>query len=391
MSDLWELFPVATLYGDDSGPKGFTKGAMLPLSDTCRKCPTRECWEASQGRKGISGECRFGINYQRLDASRLVVSIILTSQNMVTKRSKKQAKQQPEIRIAQAAFDRAVSRAASLGPLVIQDFDEARRSTAKELRSDPETLELVAAELRRDFGDTLGLSHDFLQLVKLVKGHAETLLQQKFPGLALHEAAERLPEEGAIFFSTELMLVKMDALIYLNEVNQAFDNPATFQAHPYLLKYVRIYRWQANQKELKISLSGESYGYYRYSSRALGAVFQGLLDNLVKYSPAGSDASIDFHEQNGELLISFISLGPRIDADEFDQIFIAGYRARAARTAVSDGLGVGLASAKNVSAALGLSLRVRQSPTEDQRFKNRYSTTFSLRLQGEPGEPVRRQ
>jgi signal transduction histidine kinase len=195
------------------------------------------------------------------------------------------------------------------------------------------------------------------------------------------DAAEQLPVEGAIYFSTELMLLKMDALTYLHEINLVYGQEKTFRIHPLVLKYVRIYAWQANQKHLDLQLSGDCYNVYRYNTEAVGVVVQGLLDNLVKYAPAGSKATIVFAEDPSQVVISFTSLGPRIHVDEVQQIFHPGYRGRAAQSLESSGgLGVGLATAKRVSDALDLNLTVHQDIKEDLKYRDRFSTTFGITL-----------
>ena len=113
-----------------------------------------------------------------------------------------------------------------------------------------------------------------------------------------------------------------------------------FQIHPLILKYCRIYRWQAEQKELDLQLYGSSYGYCRYNPQAIGAVVQGFLDNMVKYAPAGSNATIVFQEEAESITIDFTSLGPRIEDDESQKIFLPSFRARAARGTASSGLGL---------------------------------------------------
>jgi signal transduction histidine kinase len=270
---------------------------------------------------------------------------------------------------------------AALGPGVIGDFERSKQLVLDGLKKDPQMFEALAQQLRSDFQNTVGQSHDLLQLVKLVKGYAEVLLQEQCPGLSNEDAAEKLVTEGAIYFATELMLVKMDALIFLHEINLAHGGEGRFQIHPLVVKYVRIYKWQAQQKNLDLQLHGNAYGSCRYNPTAIGAVVQGLLDNLEKYAPAGSKATINFAENEERITVSFTSLGPRIEDDEIQQIFLPGVRARAAKGVASSGLGLGLATAKQVSDALDLNLSVRQDPQEDGKYRGRYTTTFSLTLQ----------
>jgi len=308
------------------------------------------------------------------------VGVVATDQSSASKRAKRRGRQNAALRVRAQDVEHAAKQTKLLGSGFVKDMERSKKDVMARLKEDPAIFKSLADELRKDFDKTLTQSHDFLQLVKLVRGYAETLLQEKYPDLSNEDAAERLPTEGAIFFSTELMLMKMDSLVFLDEVNQAFANETRFQIHPTVLKYCRIYRWQATQKNLTIELQGECYGYCRYSSRAIGAVLQSLLDNLVKYAPPGSKAVIRFDEQDSQINLSFISLGPRIDVNERDLVFLPGYRTQAARDAASEGLGVGLATAKNISDALNLGLRVEQSAASDPKYAGRYETTFRFRL-----------
>ncbi|NHA69915.1 sensor histidine kinase [Phycicoccus flavus] len=284
------------------------------------------------------------------------------------------------MRVKMADLQNAVDRARGLGPGVVADWKRSRDELLARLQDDPDMFAALAERLRQDFAETLTQSHDFLQLVKLVRGYSESLLLEKHPGISPEDAAERSPAEGAIFFATELMLVKMDALIFLNEVNRAFGSESRVRIHPYLLKYLRIYAWQADQKNLTIQLVGECFASAWYNANAIGAVFQGLLDNLVKYAPAGSKAVVRFEDYEDEVVLRFVSLGPKIERSEVEKIFLPGFRAVAARATASDGLGVGLATSKSISDALGLGLRVEQDDAPDEKYAARYETTFSVRL-----------
>ncbi len=372
---IWRLFPYPTLHDGR-----FVPGSVLDVHPDCARCPTKECTEARVAGPGQAQECRYGISFARVDETRLITGVHVTNLPNPTRRGRRRQKLEPERRVSPALLASAVARATELGPGVVDDHTRARAEMMKKLESDPELHKALADQLRKDFQDNLSQSHDFMQLVKLVRGHAEALLHDKFPGLDSTEAAEHLPVEGAIFFSTELMLVKMDALVFLNEINRAFGGETRFRIHSFVLKYVRIYNWQAKQKDLSIRLDGETYAWARYNGDAVGAVVQALLDNLVKYAPADSRASVSFREQGGHVSLAFASLGPKIEADELAQIFLPGHRARAARTVEDGGMGVGLATAKKVSDALGLELSVEQAEAPDPHHPARYLTTFRFLL-----------
>ena len=108
---------------------------------------------------------------------------------------------------------------------------------------------------------------------------------------------------------------------------------------------------------------------------------QGILDNLIKYAPAGSRATVVFDEDKEKVVLKFISLGPKVEVAEYEKIFLPGFRAAAARAKVTTGLGIGLAVAKTVSDSLELDLAISQRPDEDRMFRSHFETTFSIRLE----------
>ncbi len=376
---MWRLFPYPTLADDR-----FTDGSVLPVHPSCAACPTRECSTDDRAPVGTARQCRFGITYARVDDRRFVTGVIGSDLLNPSSRTRRRFRTEPNRRVRCRDIRAAVLAAVDLGAGVVEDFERSKEEVLGRLERDPEMHRALAEELRKGFQSNLDQSHDFLQLVKLVRGHAEVLLSEKFPALSPEDAAERLPTEGAIYFSTQLMLVKMDALVFLQEINRAFGSESRFQIHPFVVKYARIYKWQAEQKDLSIRLDGACYAWSRYNSQAIGALIQGLLDNLVKYSPAGSNAMVAFDERENHVDLTFSSLGPRIEPDERAQIFLPGYRGRAARQFELTGLGVGLATAKQVSDALGLDLDVQQEDVEDPTHNGRFRTSFSVRLQRVP-------
>lgn len=375
-SNPWQLFPYPTLTRE-----GSTDGSLFGAHLACKTCPTRECLDDATLTASELRICSYGITYARIDDERLVTGVVANDLPNTTQRARKRARQEPERRVRSADIRAAVNQARAMGVGLVNDFEAAKAEMLARLESDPELHQALAEQLRRDFADNLNQSHDFLQLVKLVRGHAEALLHEKYPDLAPADAADKSPVEGAIYYSTELMLAKMDSMEFLNEINIAHGGERRFKVHPLVLKYVRIYDWQASEKDLRVRLEGASYSTSYYNAKAIGAVVQGLLDNLVKYAPAGSAATVAFSETDEQVRLEFCSLGPRIDPDERNRIFLPKYRARAAKAIEMSGLGVGLAAAKQVSDALNLELTVEQASEEDTRFPGRYQTVFSFRLE----------
>lgn len=375
MTSVWGMYPFPTMTGEQ-----LQDGCVSKVPSICSSCRDRPCGQDARAALGEPRQCKYGMTYARIDDERIVLGVVATDLPMVTKRARKLARNTPELRVRAADLISSIGAVRSLGTEVIHDFKLTQQELLQDLRQSPEMHDALASKLRRDFDANLDQSHDFLQLVKLVRGHTETLLLQTHPDLDVVPAAEREPNLGAIYFSTELMLAKMDSLVFLRDAERAARNLTTFQVHPYVLKYVRIYDWQARQKDVQLRVTGSSFGRVTLNSDAVGAVIQGLLDNLIKYAPAGSSAAVEFNENDTSICVEFVSLGPRIAPEEVDQIFLAGFRAEAAKKSVQSGLGVGLATAREISNVLDLQLTVAQDELPDPKYALRFLTRFTFVL-----------
>jgi len=369
---IWNLFPFPTLAGGV-----ITDGSTMPAHRDCLSCATRPCTKDASAPGQVS-QCRYGLTFARIDDDRLAVGMVASTGDTASPAARRRYKERDR-HARPDHIERAVLAAIKLGPGVVNSFSTNRSAALELLATDEDMQKALAEKLRRDFDSNVAQSHDFLQLVKLVRGHAEVLLKEAHPQLSPEDAADSEPALGAIYYSTSLMIAKLDALVYLNEINRAFGNEREIRLHSLILKYIRIYLWQAKQKGVWISLQ-ESYATGYYDGAALGAVIQGLLDNMVKYAPANSKASIRFSETDGVVRIDFASLGPRITKREVSEIFIPGVRGVAAQNSNSEGQGIGLATVKAVSDALDLQVRVEQSPDPDKIHAQAYETIFSISL-----------
>lgn len=375
MSNIWKLFPYPTL-----SKEGFTPGSVLDVHNDCIACPTRECAQADGASSGDARQCRYGLTYARVDTERVITGLVASDASSPSSRARRRFKNEPERRVKTAHIEASARRAVDMGPGVTTDFAKSKQEILNRLARDPKMHQQLAEDLRRGFDQSFNQSHDFLQLIQLVKGHAEALLFEKRPDLDPESAAESLPIEGAIYFTTQLMVLKLNSLLYLQEINMALGSEQNFKIHSFILKYVRIYNWQAKQKSINLSVTGQTYCFVKYNSPAFGAIIQGLLDNMIKYAPAGSGAYVHFEETDTSIVVNFSSLGPKIEDSEKAQIFLPGYRASAAKMVETSGQGIGLAAAMRVADALNLSLRVHQDLAEDGKYARRYRTSFTLEI-----------
>jgi len=112
----------------------------------------------------------------------------------------------------------------------------------------------------------------------------------------------------------------------------------------------------------------------------LEQVLWALLDNAVKYSPAGSPIGVDIGPQNGSLAITVRDQGSGMDESTRQRAFEQFYRSKDARKLAPDGSGVGLYAARGLMVAMAGSIAIESELGS--------GTTVTLRIPAEPSDSV---
>lgn len=93
-----------------------------------------------------------------------------------------------------------------------------------------------------------------------------------------------------------------------------------------------------------------------------------LVDNALKYSPAGSPVTIAAEFKDGRVVVSVADHGPGIGEPEQGRIFEKFYRAEASRHQIP-GAGLGLVIAREIVHAHGGEIWVESQPGEGSVFQ----------------------
>jgi two-component system, OmpR family, sensor histidine kinase KdpD len=99
----------------------------------------------------------------------------------------------------------------------------------------------------------------------------------------------------------------------------------------------------------------------------IAKVLTQLLDNALKYSPAGTPVRISSEYTDGAVVISVADSGPGVAEEERDQIFQSHYRGSSVDLQVP-GTGLGLASAKYIVESHGGKIWVTGQPSSGAEF-----------------------
>lgn len=227
------------------------------------------------------------------------------------------------------------------GVLVLQDLTEARR------------LE----EMRRDF--VANVSHELKSPVAAVRALAETLVLRGHnrPELAADYAA-RINHEAERMSLLIADLLDLAAI----EAGRRVWKPERAAAAA-LLQDVEA-RFEEPAAERGTRLEGDCPPELAVWAD-VGAVEQtlaNLVDNAIRYSPAGARVSMTAAAHDGEIVFTVADTGPGIPRDALPRVFERFYRIDRGRSRREGGTGLGLAIARHLVESQGGRIWVDSGP-----------------------------
>ena len=127
---------------------------------------------------------------------------------------------------------------------------------------------------------------------------------------------------------------------------------------------VRAVRSVAATREVQLELRPLIEAPFHGDPDLLGRLLLNLLDNAIKYSPAGGKVEVELRQGDGEYLVTVVDAGQGIPADVQDLIFERFYRVDTARkrreTTSTSGAGLGLSIARRIAEMHGGRLGARR-------------------------------
>ena len=152
-----------------------------------------------------------------------------------------------------------------------------------------------------------------------------------------------------------------------------------------VLDAVRGIRPLADQRAVRVELHGMVEAPVHGDPDLLGRLVLNLLDNAVKFSPAGGAIDVDLSSDDATSVVTVTDAGPGIPADAQSRIFERFYRVDVARSRVdasaTSGAGLGLAIARRIAEAHGGRLELAESRPGRTTFR----ATVPLRSLHVPG------
>ncbi|MBI3679472.1 MAG: two-component sensor histidine kinase, partial [Acidobacteria bacterium] len=105
--------------------------------------------------------------------------------------------------------------------------------------------------------------------------------------------------------------------------------------------------------------------------QALRRLFLTLIDNAVKYTPAGGEVAVCLRTLDGFAVVEVQDSGIGISAEDLPHIFERFYRADKARSRAAGGAGLGLSIARWIARAHQGDIQVESAPDRGSNFRVR--------------------
>lgn len=205
-------------------------------------------------------------------------------------------------------------------------------------------------QVRRDF--VANVSHELRTPITSIKGFVETLL----------DGALNNPEDARRFLEivakqSDRLNAILGDLLTLSRIEEG-EEKANIETEVMAIREtldaaLQLCLKKASAKNIQVQLKCEENVQARINPSLLEQAISNLIDNAIKYSPAGSNVMIYAEHQHNEVMICVEDHGCGISAEHLPRLFERFYRVDKARSRALGGTGLGLSIVNHIITAHG--------------------------------------
>ncbi len=209
------------------------------------------------------------------------------------------------------------------------------------------------------------LAHDLRTPLARLRGTAELALQDaQDPAEARAALADCVNECDRVLHLLEALLD-----ISAAEAGALKLNRDRLDVRALADRAVDLYREVAEEKRITLALEEPAQAEIDGDAIRLGQAINNLLDNALKYTPAGGHVALAIRAETNAIIITVTDNGPGVPSGEREAIFRRLYRGDASRS--RRGLGLGLSLVKAIAEAHGGTVAIDDRPSGGARFTMR--------------------
>ena len=207
------------------------------------------------------------------------------------------------------------------------------------------------------------IAHDIRTPVTRMRGYAEMKLGNRLITEAESEMAGQVIEE------CDQILNLVNILLEITAADSGLFQPRNIDqnAAEVLREGCDLFEPVWDSKKLQVTIDCPSDLLWHGDTRVLQRVVSNMLDNAIKYSPAGEHIHLSLVPFENGILLKIKDNGPGIEIHEQELVFNRFYRCKTARS--QPGNGLGLSFCKSIVEAVGGSITLFSKPGQGTEFE----------------------
>ena len=242
-----------------------------------------------------------------------------------------------------------------------------RRGTQDEIDRLADTLNAMLARLQAAFAEmqrfTADAAHELRTPLTALRGGIEVALRaERSPDEYRRVLASSIEEVDQLIRLAEDLLLLSRSTVGLSAARQPVD------LEPLCLEALELGVRLAKGKGVNVSMGATAPVVVQGDAGALRRALLNLVDNAVKYTPAGGSVVISLERAGQSVALVVEDSGIGIDPADARRIFEPFVRLDAGRSRDTGGSGLGLAIARSIVLAHGGTLEVQSRPDGGSRF-----------------------
>jgi signal transduction histidine kinase len=224
-----------------------------------------------------------------------------------------------------------------------------------------QTLDQMLDRLEKGFEQerrfTSDASHELRTPLTALKGRIEVTLNRPRSQQDYQQTLVELNQE------VDRLVRLSNSLLYLARLDQAGQNSQqfeTFDLSELLESIADSMQGLAEQKQIKLTVVLPTRLEVHGNLDQFTRLFLNLLDNALKYTPAGGEVVLQAEkvEQTGQIRVAVRDTGPGIAEEHLSRLFQRFYRVDQSHSSSTGGAGLGLAIAHEIARQHGGNLEV---------------------------------